>query len=63
MKYKLSVLTIHGLPTHYPSGQGQLMTMGTPMQQARNFAVMTGVNSGISTLMRRVRGTEDVRNR
>ncbi|KAK2079166.1 hypothetical protein QBZ16_002857 [Prototheca wickerhamii] len=43
-------------------GQGQLMTMGTPMQQARNFAVMTGVNSGISTLMRRVRGTEDVRN-
>lgn len=38
------------------------MSLGTPFQQARNFAVMTGVNAGISTLMRRVRGVEDVQN-
>ncbi|KAF3432704.1 hypothetical protein FNV43_RR23806 [Rhamnella rubrinervis] len=33
---------------------------GGPLVQARNFAVMTGVNAGISCVMRRVRGKEDV---
>lgn len=40
--------------------QAQLMKMGGPVQQARNFAVMTGVNAGVSALMKRVRGKEDV---
>lgn len=38
----------------------QLMKMGGPVQQARNFAVMTGVNAGMSALMKRVRGKEDI---
>lgn len=33
---------------------------GGPLIQARNFAVMTGVNAGISCVMRRIRGKEDV---
>lgn len=33
---------------------------GGPFIQARNFAVMTGVNAGISCVMKRVRGKEDV---
>lgn len=39
-----------------------MMKMGGPMQQARNFAVMTGVNSGVNTFMRRTRGVEDIQN-
>ncbi|XP_021725737.1 uncharacterized protein LOC110692954 [Chenopodium quinoa] len=33
---------------------------GGPLVQARNFAVMTGVNVGISTVLRRIKGKEDV---
>ncbi|XP_071711218.1 chloroplastic import inner membrane translocase subunit HP30-2-like [Rutidosis leptorrhynchoides] len=33
---------------------------GGPFVQARNFAVMTGVNAGISCVMKRLRGKEDV---
>lgn len=33
------------------------------MVQARNFAVMTGVNAGITCVMKRVRGKEDVQSR
>lgn len=33
---------------------------GGPLFQARNFAVMTGVNAGISCVMKRLRGKEDV---
>lgn len=33
---------------------------GGPLIQARNFAVMTGVSAGISTVMKRLRGKEDV---
>lgn len=33
------------------------------MVQARNFAVMTGVNAGISCVMKRLRGKEDVQSR
>ncbi|KAM7463593.1 hypothetical protein LguiA_031714 [Lonicera macranthoides] len=33
---------------------------GGPLIQARNFAVMTGVNAGISCVMKRIRGKEDV---
>lgn len=33
---------------------------GGPLVQARNFAVMSGVNAGISAVMKRVRGKEDV---
>ncbi|XVF41552.1 hypothetical protein PTKIN_Ptkin01aG0288400 [Pterospermum kingtungense] len=33
---------------------------GGPLIQARNFAVMTGVNAGISCVMKRLRGKEDV---
>lgn len=39
-----------------------MMKMGGPLQQARNFAVMTGVNAGLSTLMRRIRGVDDIQN-
>jgi hypothetical protein len=31
--------------------------------QARNFAVMTGANAGISCVMRRIRGGEDIQGR
>ncbi|XP_039058976.1 chloroplastic import inner membrane translocase subunit HP30-2-like [Hibiscus syriacus] len=33
---------------------------GGPWVQARNFAVMTGVNAGITSVMKRLRGKEDV---
>ncbi|KAJ6847963.1 uncharacterized protein M6B38_115675 [Iris pallida] len=33
---------------------------GGPLVQARNFAVMTGVNAGISCAMKRIRGVDDV---
>uniref|UniRef100_A0ACD5Z403 Uncharacterized protein n=2 Tax=Avena sativa TaxID=4498 RepID=A0ACD5Z403_AVESA len=33
---------------------------GGPLVQARNFAVMTGANAGISCVMRRIRGAEDI---
>ncbi|WOL02017.1 hypothetical protein Cni_G10736 [Canna indica] len=33
---------------------------GGPLVQARNFAVMTGTNAGISCAMKRVRGVEDM---
>ncbi|KAI9102113.1 hypothetical protein K1719_023623 [Acacia pycnantha] len=33
---------------------------GGPLVQARNFAVMTGVNAGISCVLKRLRGKEDV---
>ncbi|KAJ4970374.1 hypothetical protein NE237_003473 [Protea cynaroides] len=33
---------------------------GGPLVQARNFAVMTGVNAGISCVMKKIRGKEDV---
>ncbi|KAJ8446363.1 hypothetical protein Cgig2_019256 [Carnegiea gigantea] len=33
---------------------------GGPLVQARNFAVMTGVNIGISTVLKRLKGKEDV---
>ncbi|XP_030539752.1 chloroplastic import inner membrane translocase subunit HP30-2 [Rhodamnia argentea] len=33
---------------------------GGPLVQARNFAVMTGVNAGLSCVMKRLRGKEDV---
>lgn len=32
------------------------------MQQARNFAVMTGVNTGLNSFMRRYRGVDDIQN-
>lgn len=33
---------------------------GGPLVQARNFAVMTGVNAGLAALCKRYRGKEDV---
>ncbi|KAL6662273.1 hypothetical protein ACP70R_000132 [Stipagrostis hirtigluma subsp. patula] len=36
---------------------------GGPLVQARNFAVMTGANAGISCVMRRIRGGEDIQGR
>ncbi|KAJ8554210.1 hypothetical protein K7X08_024888 [Anisodus acutangulus] len=33
---------------------------GGPLVQARNFAVMTGANAGISCVLKRIRGKEDV---
>jgi hypothetical protein len=39
-----------------------MMKLGGPMQQAKSFAVLTGVQAGISTLMRRYRGVDDMQN-
>ena len=36
---------------------------GGPLVQARNFAVLTGVNAGISCAMKRIRGVDDIQNR
>ena len=36
---------------------------GGPLIQARNFAVMTGVNAGLSCVLRRLKGKEDVQTR
>lgn len=61
--------TIMGMVTRntlQPGGPGamggQMMNMGGPIQQARNFAVMTGVNAGLNTYMRRIRGVDDIQN-
>ncbi|RVW41280.1 hypothetical protein CK203_085172 [Vitis vinifera] len=43
--------------------QANLSSCGGPLVQARNFAVMTGVNAGISCVMKRIRGKEDVQSR
>lgn len=40
----------------------QMLKMGGPLMQARNFSVMTGVNSGVAAFMKRWRGKEDVQN-
>ncbi|KAG2701276.1 hypothetical protein I3760_06G037000 [Carya illinoinensis] len=56
------------LPTPPPQANPQAMASfqqaqalaGGPLAQARNFAVITGVNAGISCLMKRLRGKEDV---
>lgn len=41
----------------------QMLNMGGPVTQARNFAVMTGVNAGVQAMMKRWRGgREDVQN-
>ena len=44
--------------------QKQMATFqkGGPWLQARNFAIFSGVNAGLSTGMRRWRKKEDVRN-
>ena len=39
-----------------------MLKMGGPAMQARNFAVMTGVNAGVAAFMKRVRGKEDIQN-
>lgn len=36
---------------------------GSPLVQARNFAVVTGVNAGINCVMKRLRGKEDLQSR
>ncbi|MQL71019.1 hypothetical protein Taro_003335 [Colocasia esculenta] len=38
-------------------------TGGSPLVQARNFAVLTGANAGISCVLKRIRGVDDVQNR
>ncbi|KAL6608076.1 hypothetical protein ACP70R_041139 [Stipagrostis hirtigluma subsp. patula] len=48
-----------------PAGHGIVQASpvalaGGPLVQARNFAVMTGANAGISCVMRRIRGGEDI---
>lgn len=57
------------LPTQSPGASSQALASlqqaqalaGGPLVQARNFAVMTGVNAGIACAMRRARGgVEDV---
>lgn len=40
----------------------QMLKMGGPVVQARNFAVMTGVNAGVLAFMKRWRGKDDVQN-
>ncbi|XP_054795433.1 chloroplastic import inner membrane translocase subunit HP30-2-like [Prosopis cineraria] len=42
-----------------PLQQAQALS-GGPLVQARNFAVMTGVNAGISCVLKRIRGKEDI---
>ncbi|KAJ0988689.1 hypothetical protein J5N97_007045 [Dioscorea zingiberensis] len=37
--------------------------LGGPLMQARNFAVMSGLNQGISCVMKRIRGVEDFQSR
>ncbi|CAI9087020.1 OLC1v1020973C1 [Oldenlandia corymbosa var. corymbosa] len=53
-----------GSPNFNPEAMASLKQAqalsGGPFVQARNFAVMTGVNAGISCVMKRVRGKEDV---
>lgn len=40
----------------------QMLKMGGPFVQARNFAVMTGVNAGVAAFMKRWRGKDDINN-
>lgn len=40
----------------------QMLKMGGPFEQARNFAVMTGVNTGVVAFMKRWRGKDDINN-
>ncbi|KAL4425335.1 hypothetical protein ABPG75_009351 [Micractinium tetrahymenae] len=40
----------------------QMLKMGGPLVQARNFAVMTGVNAGVAAFMKRWRGKDDINN-
>lgn len=40
----------------------QMMQMGGPLVQARNFAVMTGTNAGVNAFMRRYRKVDDIQN-
>lgn len=42
-----------------PLNQAQALAVA-PLTHARNFAVMTGVNAGISCMLKRIRGKEDV---
>jgi hypothetical protein len=53
----------------YPASAGgaqlppQMLNMGGPIVQARNFMVLTGVNAGVQAYMKRWRGgREDVQN-
>jgi hypothetical protein len=39
-----------------------MANMGGPFVQARNFAVMTGTNAGLTAFMRRTRGVDDITN-
>ncbi|KAL6500997.1 hypothetical protein OROHE_025194 [Orobanche hederae] len=47
-------------PNSMPSLTQTQVLLGGPLVQARNFAVMAGANAGISCVMRRLRGKEDV---
>ncbi|KAF5450558.1 hypothetical protein F2P56_030893 [Juglans regia] len=49
-----------GSPQAMASFQQAQSLAGGPLVQARNFAVITGVNAGITSVMRRLRGKEDV---
>ncbi|XP_051121289.1 chloroplastic import inner membrane translocase subunit HP30-2 isoform X1 [Andrographis paniculata] len=55
--------TVVGMTTSSPKTSSasvrQLQGRGTVVQ-ARNFAVMKGVNAGVSCIMRRIRGKEDI---
>ncbi|KAF5945044.1 hypothetical protein HYC85_015272 [Camellia sinensis] len=51
----------YSFPTPPPNAPSALA--GGPFVQAHNFAVMTGVNAGISCVMKRIRGKEDVQSR
>ncbi|KAG9439616.1 hypothetical protein H6P81_019781 [Aristolochia fimbriata] len=44
-------------------GDAARLSLGGPLVQARNFAVMTGVNAGLSCVMKRIRGTEEIQGR
>ncbi|OAY85543.1 hypothetical protein ACMD2_16342 [Ananas comosus] len=62
----MGTLTADALPSPVPPPQAMpsfnqaQAFAGGPLVQARNFAVMTGVNAGISCVLRRIRGVEDV---
>eukprot|EP00887_Chlorella_sp_A99_P003471 scaffold7.g3471.t1 len=55
---KMSAETAGAAGSALPAG----MMQAGPLVQARNFAVMTGVNTGIAAYMKRVRGVEDINN-
>jgi len=60
-----SVLTQPLSPSPSPftgAAANPMLKMGGPFQQARNFAVMTGVNAGLTSLMKRTRGIDDIQN-